>query len=88
MNELEIGNQIGGGGYAIVHEGYYHKKPVAIKIIFDPQVTDEAKKEFMDELNVMKRLHHPNCVSILGAHIKPPKLCYIMELLTCSLYIL
>lgn len=38
LNELEINQQIGGGGYAIVHEGKYKGKPVAVKLIFDPHV--------------------------------------------------
>lgn len=38
LDELEINQQIGGGGYAIVHEGKYKGKPVAIKLIFDPHV--------------------------------------------------
>ena len=31
------------------------------------------KKEFHDELNVMARLNHPNCIGLLGANIQPPK---------------
>lgn len=34
----------------------------------------------------MARLRNPNCISLIGAHIKPPKMCYVMELLNCSLY--
>lgn len=31
-------------------------------------------------------LHHPNVVKFLGACCKPPKLCFVMELLDQSLY--
>ncbi len=38
MKELEIENEIGGGGFALVHRGMYRGASVAIKALFDPKV--------------------------------------------------
>ena len=78
--DLEIGPQIGGGGFAIVYKGAWKKRAVAIKAIFDPRVDDQVKKEFMDELLVMNQVQHKNIVTMIGACVRPPKLCIVLEL--------
>eukprot|EP01033_Poteriospumella_lacustris_P013511 gene13511-9667_t len=40
----------------------------------------------MDELLVMSRVNHSNIVKFLGACMKPPNLCFIMELCDTSLF--
>jgi tRNA A-37 threonylcarbamoyl transferase component Bud32 len=84
--ELEIGQRIGGGGFAIVYEGHWKGKHVALKTLFDPRVDDKLKQEFMDELHVMSSLSHPNCVNLMAANTRPPKLVIVMELCDRSMY--
>lgn len=86
VSEIEIGKRIGGGGFAIVHKAVWRGKKVAVKTLFDPKVDKALKDEFMDELHAMRSLDHPNVVKFLGACCKPPKLCFVMELLDMSLY--
>lgn len=86
VTELDIGSRIGGGGFAIVYKARWRGADVAVKTLFDPKVDDALKREFMDELHAMRMLHHPNVVKFLGACCKPPKLCFVMELLDQSLY--
>lgn len=86
MDDVEIGERIGGGGFAIVYEGYWKGQHVALKTLFDPRVDDKLKKEFMDELHVMSSLKHPNVVELFAANVKPPKMLFIMELCDRSLY--
>lgn len=86
VSELDIGKRIGGGGFAIVYEATWRGKSVAVKTLFDPKVDDALKREFMDELHSMRMLDHPNVVKFIGACCKPPKLCFVMELLDTSLY--
>ena len=83
--ELELGQLIGGGGFAVVYEGYWRGRHVAMKTLFDPRVSDKLKQEFMDELHVMSALSHPNIVELLAANTKPPKLVIVMELCDRSL---
>lgn len=45
LQDLEIGEQIGQGGFSVIHRGYLNGTPVAIKKIFDPRLTDELLAE-------------------------------------------
>lgn len=40
----------------------------------------------MNELHCMRELDHPNIVKFLGACVKPPKLCIVMELCELSMF--
>eukprot|EP00949_MAST-11_sp_MAST-11-sp1_P001298 g1298.t1 len=86
LDEVEIGQRIGGGGFAIVYQGQWRGKDVALKTLFDPRVDKKLMQEFMDELHVMGSLAHPGIVNVLGANITPPKLFIVMELCDRSLY--
>ena len=84
--EIELGAQIGGGGFALVYEGKWRGRRVALKTLFDPRVTEDVKREYMDELLVMAQLSHPNIVTLLGACVKPPNMCMVLELCDRSLH--
>lgn len=86
MNDIEIGDRIGGGGAGIIYKGWLRDEPVALKTLFDPRVDDSLRKEYMDELLVMSKLKHSNIVSFMGASMTPPNLCFVMELCRDSLY--
>eukprot|EP01039_Chlorochromonas_danica_P001075 gene1075-1165_t len=86
FDEIELGDRIGGGGVGIIYQGYWRKKPVALKTLFDARISPELKQEYMDELWVMSRVHHSNIVDFLGACMTPPNLCFIMELCDRSLF--
>lgn len=45
-DELQIGEQIGGGGFAIVSKALWHGTPVAVKQLFDPEQNQELVQEF------------------------------------------
>ena len=45
MNDIEIGEQIGQGGFSVIHKGLLNGTPVAIKKIFDPNITNELLAE-------------------------------------------
>ena len=84
--EIELGEMIGGGGFALVYEGKWRGRQVALKTLFDPRVTESVKREYMDELLVMAQLSHPNIVGLLGACVKPPNMCMVIELCDRSLH--
>jgi hypothetical protein len=46
VEELDIQDQIGGGGFALVHRGTWRGTPVAIKTRFDPQLSEAQQQEF------------------------------------------
>ena len=39
--ELFLEKRIAGGGSGIIHEGWYKKKPVAVKLLFDPKISKD-----------------------------------------------
>lgn len=41
LNDIELGDQIGQGGFSTIHKGKLNGTPAAIKKIFDPRMTDE-----------------------------------------------
>jgi serine/threonine protein kinase len=84
--EIEVGNEIGGGGVALVFEGYFRNRKVAIKTLFDPKVDDHLQKEYLDELLVMASLKHANVVEFIGGCVDPPDLFFVMERCEGSLH--
>jgi len=50
MEDLEFGEQIGQGGFSVIHKGFLNGTPVAIKKIFDPSITDDLLAEIQNEI--------------------------------------
>lgn len=46
FEDLEIAEQIGGGGFSLVYKGFWKGTPVAVKKWFDPNMTDALIQEF------------------------------------------
>lgn len=44
--DLEMQDQIGGGGFSLVYRGLWKGTPVAVKKWFDPNATDQLMQEF------------------------------------------
>eukprot|EP00192_Tetraselmis_astigmatica_P021296 CAMPEP_0117650476 /NCGR_PEP_ID=MMETSP0804-20121206/1558_1 /TAXON_ID=1074897 /ORGANISM="Tetraselmis astigmatica, Strain CCMP880" /LENGTH=291 /DNA_ID=CAMNT_0005456347 /DNA_START=561 /DNA_END=1436 /DNA_ORIENTATION=+ len=84
--DIELGDQISGGGFSIVYRGFWMKTPVAIKRWFDPNLTDAQLQEFREEVMTLQELSHPNIVQFLGACSKPPNLAMLTEYLPHSLH--
>jgi serine/threonine protein kinase len=86
FSEIELGERIGGGGVGVIYKGFWKDQPVALKTLFDPRISEDLKKEYMDELLVMSKLNHSNIVKFMGASMTPPNLCFVMEICDCSLH--
>ena len=86
IKDIDMGREIGGGGVALVYEGYYRNEPVALKTLFDPKVDAALQKEYLDELLVMASLKHKNVVRFIGGCVDPPDLFFVMERCECSLH--
>jgi serine/threonine protein kinase len=77
--EIEIENKIGQGGFSMIYKGEWNSLPVAVKIIFDPNVTEELLNEFNNEIKMLFMLRHPNIILLIGISSKPQKLAIITE---------
>ena len=50
MEDLEFGEQIGQGGFSVIHKGFLNGTQVEIKKIFDPSITDDLLAEIQNEI--------------------------------------
>jgi serine/threonine protein kinase len=80
FNELKLGNKIGQGGFSEIFESKWLNLNVAVKIIFDPNVTEKLLEEFYNEIEKLLILRHPNIINLYGITPKNQKLCIITEL--------
>jgi hypothetical protein len=78
LDSISIEEKIGEGGFAVINKGQWMFLDVAVKVIFDPKITEDLLEEFNNEIKMLSLLKHPNIVSILGI-CKKPKLAIITE---------
>eukprot|EP00811_Abedinium_folium_P033432 NODE_6396_length_1675_cov_15.799096.p1 GENE.NODE_6396_length_1675_cov_15.799096~~NODE_6396_length_1675_cov_15.799096.p1 ORF type:complete len:439 (+),score=89.36 NODE_6396_length_1675_cov_15.799096:135-1451(+) len=81
LDEVELGDQIAQGGFAIVHRARWRCTPCAVKKIFDPVITAELREDFDNEVRMLSRLRHPNVVTMMAICRQPPALSVIFELM-------
>lgn len=78
-----LGEQLGKGSYAIVRgaTSKKHKRRVAIKIISKKKAPEDYLTKFLPrEIQVLKRLRHSNCISLLEAIETNTRIYLIMNL--------
>ena len=84
--ELKIEEEIGKGGFATIYKGKWRGTTVAIKRLFDPNVTESQMEEVRNEILTMATLRHPKITLLLGICRKPPNICIVMECCKISLF--
>jgi predicted Ser/Thr protein kinase len=64
-----IGARLGGGGFGVVYEAVHHvtNEPAALKILHAHFTASEMMARFDREIQVLRRLRHPNVVEIVDA---------------------
>ena len=68
------------GGFSTIHRGRYMQLQVAIKKVFNPNISEELLNEFNNEVSMLAKYRHPNIVLMIAAITTPPQLCLIMQL--------
>lgn len=63
----------------MIYKANWKMLPVALKVIFDPNVTEDLLNEFNNEIKMLFILRHPNIILLLGICTKPQKLAIITE---------
>lgn len=79
IEDLEFGEQIGQGGFSVIHKGTLNGTPVAIKKIFDPSITDDLLAEIQNEIVMQAILRHPNIALLMGVMPKIPNIVIVFE---------
>ena len=82
FNSLGLGKKIGQGGFSEIYESQWLGIPVAVKVIFDPKITEELLEEFNNEIEKLFILRHPYIIQLYGITDKEQsqKLAVITEL--------
>jgi len=79
LSDMDFGQQIGQGGFSVIHKGTLNGTPVAIKKIFDPQMTDDLLAEIQNEIVMQSILRHPNIALIMGVVPTIPNIVIVFE---------
>jgi serine/threonine protein kinase len=90
MDELkkkyDVGDVVGTGGYAEVRKGRNLETnlQVAIKIIAKNQLSKYENEAFRREIEIMKKVHHPNVVNFHEVLEDSNNVIIVMDLGDCS----
>jgi len=81
LSEIQEGEILSNsGGFSIIYKGTWHQTPVAIKKLFDASNSRENLAEMDNEVEKLGKLRHPNILSLLAVHRKPPVYSIILEI--------
>jgi len=83
LSEIQEGEILSkSGGFSIIYKGTWHGTPVAIKKLFDASNSPESLAEMDCEVDKLSKLRHPNIISLLAVHRKPPVFNIVLEVIT------
>ncbi|ELR14073.1 protein kinase domain containing protein [Acanthamoeba castellanii str. Neff] len=77
--DLALGEQVGTGSYGLVYMAKWKGVEVAVKRFIKQKLTERLMLEFRAEVAFLSELHHPNIVLFIGACVRSPNLCIVME---------
>ncbi|KAL9234477.1 hypothetical protein vseg_009347 [Gypsophila vaccaria] len=64
-NDFDPCLKVGEGGYGNIYKGFLHHTDVAIKILHNNST--QGPREFIQEVEVLSKMRHPNLVALVGA---------------------
>lgn len=67
------------GGFSVIHKGSYKGLEVAVKKVFNPNITEDLLAELGNEINMLAKFRHPNIILLVGVSSQLPNLCIVME---------
>ncbi|KAF7810193.1 putative serine/threonine-protein kinase [Senna tora] len=79
--DLQLGEEVGQGSYAVVYRGIWNGSDVAVKVYFGNEYTEDTLQDYRKEIDIMKRLRHPNVLLFMGAVYSQERLAIVTEFL-------
>nr|XP_019070734.1 probable serine/threonine-protein kinase DDB_G0278509 isoform X2 [Solanum lycopersicum] len=77
--DISLSEDIGQGAFGVVYHGIWKGSDVAVKVFFGNQCGDTTLLDYKKEIDIMKRLRHPNVLLFMGAVSSQEKLAIITE---------
>jgi tRNA A-37 threonylcarbamoyl transferase component Bud32 len=85
-SEIVVNKEIARGSFGVVYQGSFRGTDVAVKKLIVQNLDRKQMQDFADEVSMLKKLHHPNVVLLIGVCSQQPNLALITELLAGSLW--
>lgn len=79
--DLQLGEEIGQGSYAVVYHGIWKGSDVAVKVYFGKDYDEGTLLDYKKEIDIMRRLRHPNVLLFMGACYSQERLAIVTEYL-------
>jgi len=77
--EVEVISHLGSGAMGEVSKAKWQGTVVAVKRLHAIIDDSEGVREFMAEIDILSKCHHPNCLQLLGASLSPPDVFMMTE---------
>ncbi|KAG6418853.1 hypothetical protein SASPL_121059 [Salvia splendens] len=79
--DLQLKEEIGKGSFAVLYRGIWNGSDVAVKVYTGSQY-DETLLYYKKEIDIMRRLRHPNVLLFMGASCTEEKIAIATEYMT------
>jgi serine/threonine protein kinase len=80
--QLVFNEKIASGAFGLLYRGSYCGQEVAIKVLKSSTENGpgvETLREFAQELNILRRVHHKNIIQLIGAITQHETMCLVTE---------
>ncbi|KAM3343848.1 serine/threonine-protein kinase EDR1 isoform X2 [Capsicum galapagoense] len=77
--DISLREEIGQGAYAVVYHGIWKGSDVAVKVYFGNQCGETNLLDYKKEIDIMKRLRHPNVLLFMGGASSQEKIAIVTE---------
>ncbi|KAK8989079.1 hypothetical protein V6N11_030447 [Hibiscus sabdariffa] len=79
---LKYESKLASSSYGDLYKGTLCGQDVAIKVLRIENLNENLRKEFTQEVNIMRKIRHKNVVQFIGACMSPPSLCIVTEFMS------
>ncbi|MBA0807983.1 hypothetical protein Gohar_023752, partial [Gossypium harknessii] len=79
---LKYESKLASCSYGDLYKGTFYGQDVAIKVLRMEHLNENLRREFTQEVNIMRKIQHKNVVQFFGACTTPPNLCIVTEFMS------
>ncbi|XVF52831.1 hypothetical protein PTKIN_Ptkin05aG0050300 [Pterospermum kingtungense] len=79
--DLQLMEEVGQGSFAVVYHGIWNGSDVAIKVYFAGEYKELTLLDYKKEIDIMRKLRHPNVLLFMGAVYSQERLAIVTEFL-------